>query len=215
VPDAREVDAPPVNVGCPDAVQCDDFEAGDLAAWTVKQSVSDATVAVSAGQAHSGMRAVEATVPVKPFSGSSAYISRDSALQSTGMLAARVWIYAPQPVDDFSGVLRFGGPDRYVMVSGNNLERWTVSENSAAGLFDHTSNVTAVPNAWTCLELVYTFSPPRIRLFIDETMVIDQAAQDGTPMFDEAGAGVTRAPLAGFRVFVDDFVVANQPIGCN
>ena len=219
--DAPGVDAPPTppdpspNAGCPDALQCDSFEDGDLEFWVVQRTVSDATVIVTTDRAHSGMRSVVADVPAKPFTGSSAVITREQAPQSTGVLAARAWIFSPGPITNFSGVLQLAGDDRYVMVSGSNANRWTVTENGPTGLFDHDSTVVPAAAAWTCVELEYTFSPARIRLYIDEALVIESDASNAGAAFTEISAGVARAPLEGFRVFVDDFVVANQRIGCN
>jgi hypothetical protein len=217
-PDQAPPDEPPVdppNVACPDALQCDGFEGDDLTAWTINFSVGDATVVVSDAQAHTGMRSLQAVVPQKDFSGSSAYVSRSSAMQSTGVLAARAWVYPLQPVKDFSGVLRFSSDDRYVMLSGDSNQRWTVTENGPDAFLDYASTVTALADRWTCVEMVYSFSPPRIQLYIDAELVLDQPAGDKSPAFSQAGAGVTRAPVGGFSVFVDDFVIANQHIGCD
>ena len=219
-PGADGSDAPPPpgpqspNADCPEALQCDDFEDGDFVNWEV-DSGEGATVSISTERSHSGMRAVAAEVPALPFTGSSAVIKREQALQTSGVLAARAWIFSPGPITNFSGVLQFEGDDGYVMISGSNTGRWTVTENSEAGLFDHDSAVVPRPATWTCVELEYRFSPPRIRMYIDGVSVLETGAEDPAPAFDEVAVGVTRASLAGFRVFVDDLVIANKRIGCD
>lgn len=212
--DARSdtIDAP---AGACAGVQCDGFESGNLGSWTVSRSDSALSVLVTTERVHSGTHALDASIPAQMSSGASAYVARRSAAQTTGFLATRAWFNAPQAITDFAGVLRFGNSEVYAIVTGNSNAKWTVTERSTAGLLDHASTVATVPNRWTCIELDYTFSPPRIQLYVDDALVVDLPAADPAPSFGEVGVGVTRAPTAGFRVFSDDVVIADHHVGCN
>lgn len=213
-PDRPPIDAAPAT-GCPTfALQCDDFEGAGLADWRIRISDPAGSVGVSDEIAFSGTRSVDTLVRERMLSGASAYVARDVDAR-TGVLAMRAWVFAPGPVVDFSGVVIFERDGGYALVSGDNDQRWTVTEQSSAGLFDHHSTVAAVPNRWTCVELNYQLEPRRIQLFVDGAMIIDTTPNDPAPTFALAGAGVTRSPAPGFRLFVDDVVVATQHIGCD
>jgi len=214
--DGPMIDAPAA-AQCPAfALQCDDFESGDLDRWTIVRSNSNASVGVTGEIAHTGGFALDARVPALPDSGSQAYIARRTALQSTGMLATRAWFFASGPIVNFAGVLQDSGDDTYALVSGDTEEHWAVSEQSIAGLVDHQAPTHTAAERWTCVELDYIFTPaPTIELYVDDELVVNVKPDDPAPAYHETAVGVTRAPTEGFRVFVDDVVVANQHIGCN
>jgi hypothetical protein len=198
-------------------LQCDDFESGDLSAWGIHRSESGLTVEVSTLQAHSGAGSVRAFVPALTHSGASAYLFRASPTpQSTGVMAARAWIFAPGDITDFSGVLQFRSAAAYAILTGDSNKHWTVTELTTTGmLVDHRSTAVTEAARWTCVELDYAFAPPHVELYVDDARVLEVAMADPAPAYSEVGIGVTRAPLAGFQVFVDDVVIANAHIGCN
>ncbi|HEU0029440.1 MAG TPA: hypothetical protein VFQ53_02320 [Kofleriaceae bacterium] len=223
---APELDARPTGDGpvtgdaplpgaCPAfALQCDGFEGTDLAGWNLQISDPKGSLGLTDAISLAGGQALDATMPGLPSSGASAYVAREVPIGTTGMLATRAWINAPQTITNFSGVIIFDGPGGYALVSGDNERRWSLSEQSLAGLFDHQSTIATEANRWTCVELDYSFSPRRVQVYIDDVLAIDITPNDPAPAFTRAGAGVTRAPVAGFHVFVDEVVIATQHIGC-
>jgi hypothetical protein len=202
-------------VGCT-GLACDDFESGDLSAWAINRSQSGLTVVLSTAQAHSGTQSVETLVPPLTVSGQSAYVFRTSPPPLQGVMAARAFVLAPQPIADFSGVMIFRNAASYAILTGDSTRRWTVTEQTTTSmLVDHRSSATAVQDRWTCVEMNYTFQPPHIELYVDDQRVLDLAAVEPAPAYTEVGIGVTRAPIGGFHVFVDDVVIADKHIGCN
>ncbi len=213
------IDAPPP--ACPAfALLCDDFESGTTAKWGGKQLGMGATVAVDGTHPQSGLFALDGTVPQLPSGGAAATVYANlPAAQSSGVLAVREWIYAPQPLIHYDGVVLFynAANGNYAIAAGDDQSTWVVSEQSSAGLHDHHSTVHATDSAWVCVEQDYVFAgaSSKIRLYVDDQVVIDATAADPTPAFTQVQVGVARAASEGFRVFVDDVVVATQHIGCH
>jgi hypothetical protein len=106
---------------------------------------------------------------------------------------------------------------QFAIVVGDTQGAWDVSENSSAsGLVDHPSLASPRTGVWMCVELDYTFDPtPAFELFVDDTSVLAIPAQDPSPAFDTAEAGIGRADELGEHLIVDDVVVASQHIGCH
>src|SRR5690606_19864837 len=96
----------------------------------------------------------------------------------------------------------------YVTAGGNNDTNWVSTENDATVSVDHHS-ATATPglDVWTCVELVYAFTPPgapRVELYVNDAQVLDVASVHVAPSFDEVRIGIVRADSAGFSLFIDD-----------
>jgi hypothetical protein len=205
---------------CPTfAILCDDFESGTTAKWTTKRLGTGATVSIDGTHAHSGTLALDATVPASTTSGAGAVlVSKLASPQSTGVLALREWIYAPQPIIHFAGVVQFRNAmaSNYVIGAGDDSNLWVATEDSTAGLVDHRSMTKALDSTWVCVEQDYLFAGAmsKIQFFVDDHIVIDAVAADPMPVYTNVEAGVARASVDGFRVFVDDVVIAAQHIGC-
>jgi hypothetical protein len=205
----------------PFATFCDDFEAGpgNFDAWSGRNT-DTGSVVIGSSHAHSGRFALEAVAPPATGSGGEDDLYHRFAVQSTGMLAARAWIYSPEPLVNYDEVIYFTNPQtsQYAEAGSNDEGHWSVSDFSTAGLFDHGSTAaTPALDTWSCVELDYTFAAGaagRVELYIDGALVVFSAAMDPSPAFGSVSVGVTRADKAGYRVFVDDVVIAGQHIGC-
>lgn len=202
---------------CPQfAVFCDDFETGDLSKWgPTIISAKGGMVAPTTTRAHTGAYALEASEPLQTSSGTKAEATVPLAGQSTGMLAVREWIDAPQPLVGFACVDQVQAMNRYLLVCGDNSGNWVVSEAYPSNLDDHHGLAGPSVDTWTCVELDFTFGAPgHLQLYADDVLVVDAAASDPAPMYTQFNAGVPHAANAGFHVFVDDVVIARQHIGC-
>jgi hypothetical protein len=211
------VDAPAAQA-CPTfAIFCDSFESGDILKWDGSTEVMG-TVTPTRSLVHSGAFALDCVGQPDP-SNAVAAVNRAIAPKSTGTLAMREWVYAPQPLVNFDGVMQLENTatGEFAIVVGDGQDAWDVSEeSSAAGLVDHHTMISTRTEVWMCVELDYIFQPtPTIELYVDETQILTVAAGDPSPTFTGIQAGIGRADTAGERIVVDDVVVASQHIGCN
>lgn len=211
----------PAVVGCPAfALFCDDFELGDLSRWSDTLLQGSATAIVSGTRVHGGSFALETRVDPAAMDGGNALAAVMLAPQSTRALAVRQWINLGVELRNFNIVveLRNTATNEYVAVGGNNSANWVATEDPGTGAVDHQTGV-ATPglDVWTCVELVYVFTPPsmpRLELYVNDMMVLDDASVYTTPEVDEVRIGIARADLTGFSLFTDDVVIADQRIGC-
>jgi len=213
-------DTPPV-LGCPSfALFCDDFEGGDLSRWTTTKLQGPAAATVSGTRVHGGSFALETKVDPAAADGGNAAPALMLPPQSTGVLAVRQWIALDATLRDFNIVVEMWNTAtlEYVAVGGNNSANWVVTEDPGTGAVDHQTGVpTPGLDVWTCVEVVYAFTPPgapRLELYVNDAMVFDDASTYTTPSFDEVRVGITRADMTGFSLFTDDVVIADQRIGC-
>jgi hypothetical protein len=203
------------------AMFCDDFESGDLSSWPNSTISTTAQVEVATAESHSGAFAMHSQVPAIQ-SGASASVEFTFPIMSTGFIASREWLYLPVPLVKFDCILNVRGVQgTYATVAGDDAGRWDVTERnvSTAMTIDHHSSTAVRQNAWTCVELDYTFptdgAPARIQLYVDDALVLDEAAADAAAAYDRVAVGVTRADAAGAESIVDDVVLSYEHIGCN
>lgn len=203
---------------CAAALWCDDFETGDLAGWSVGGSGPGAAAAASTTRSRSGTFSLGA---VAPGAGHRATVSFDlPGTLSSGSLALRMWISLAGAFDDFTiaGVFRNTATPQYLTVGGD-ADVWVANDNNANdSLRDHRSTA-ALPalDTWTCVELVLDFpgaSPARVRVLVDDAVVIDRPPNDQAPAYDQIRLGVERAGVPSVEVFIDDVAIATQRIGC-
>ena len=211
----------PAVADCPSfALFCDDFEGGDLSRWSRTLQQGPATAVVSTTRVHDGTFALETRVDPAAMDGGNAAAAVMLAPQSTGALAVRQWINLGAVLRDFNIVveMRNTATNEYVAAGGNNSANWVSTEDPGTGAVDHQTGVaTPALDVWTCVELVYVFTPPsmpRLELYVNDTMVLDDASVYTTPEFDEVRVGIARADQTGFSLFTDDVVIADQRIGC-
>jgi hypothetical protein len=206
-------------IGCPAAATfCDDFEGGSVAKWDRVTIIPDGgTVEVSLERPYSGSHALDANVPAL-MNGAQADISLDVPVQTTGVLAARLWVYAVDTFTLFDGVLRFASSanaNQYLIVACGTTNQWAATERSpGSGITDHVSTAACGPNQWACVELVYSLDARHVALLVDGATVVDVTVDDPSPAFDRIDVGAVRAVMAGFRVFVDDVAIGPQRLGC-
>lgn len=203
----------------PSAIVCDDWEAGNLAKWSGRDlAPGSASVVVTNTIAHAGTRCLDCTVPNTGAVGEADVFLTFGSPISTGTLAARLWVYSPQPLGGYSGVLTlYTSSAVYALVAADNNNKWTVSEDSSGGgLIDHHSQIATIGSVWTCVEIDYTFgTPSQIEMFVADTRVLAASAADPSPSFAVVRAGLTRTAPTGAHAYFDDVVVARAHIGCN
>lgn len=204
--------------GCPSfAVFCDDFESGNTSRWDTTVLDGPATLVVSTMRARSGTFALEAQVGPDDQDAGEASLVRAIPPHSTGVLAARLWINLAAPLRYFNLVFDFRAQaGEYVTIGGDNNGNWVSTENDGTIAFDHLTTTPTPPlDTWTCVELVYSFTPStRIQFYVNDGIVLDAPSVHDAPSLDEVRIGVTRADMLGFTVYVDDLAVATQRIGC-
>ena len=208
-------------VSCPaDGFFCDGFETGDTSRWSTTDVSAGATLAVESATVHTGAFALDGNVPAMPTNGALSAVIEQFPTLSTGTLAARMWLYLPQPLVNFDSVLTLGSSPHTITIDADNGGHWTATEHTpSANPPDHVSTTLAVTAAWTCLELDYQFATgvgaAVITLYIQDGVVLTVAAADPAAMYGQARVGVSRADMAGDEVIADDVVLATQHIGCN
>ncbi len=213
------LDAIDALVACPpNAHICDDFESGTPDAWSGGDVSVNATIVVNGVRTHTGAYSLEATVPPATVTGGYAIVHQSFPLQTTGVIAVREWVYALAPFNLFDEVVKFSfgaTTDRYMVFGCDNLNNWAATERSpTTGVTDHLSTIPCVTGAWVCVEGVYTLSTRRAQFYVDGALVVDAAVADPTPQFDRVDVGAARADAAGFRVYIDDVVIAPQRMPC-
>lgn len=194
-----------------DAMFCDGFEDPDLSAWDlyggvmrVVRPTPRGTAVLQADTTGPGQIS-EAGVNFGPF--------------VSGTLAARAWLYIPSgfPVIHFDlidlkyaqnggiGVLGYYGD----LVIYQNL----TGETTTVG-------VTVPRDRWMCVELRLEVSNPgRATLFLDDVSIAEVSGIDAAPAqgYNRVNVGLpwTDETQGNTRVFVDELVLDNKPIGCN
>ena len=198
----------------PFATFCDGFESGDTSAWSRSDLSPGGTTVASQEQVHSGRFALDATMPAQS-NGAAACVVHTFSPITTGVIAVREWIYAPVPIIDYDSPLNvYDVFNHYALVGGANPS-WVISENNGNGPSNHFGAPVPPINTWTCIELNITFSPPLFELYVDDQISISTTPVDPSPLYREIDVGVARADIAGYRVIVDDVVMADRHIGCN
>jgi hypothetical protein len=199
------------------ALLCDDFESGTAAKWSGVSLSPLASGTVSTTRSHSGQFAFDANVPSNTGIEFSTVYLKIIPAQTTGVIAIREWIYATAPFGSFDMVVGlFNNPaDKYFVFGCDNSDNWTATERSTTtGTDDHLGTLPCAPNVWTCVEMVYSLDARHATLYVNDAAVLDVAVLDPAPQFDDIELGALRADSAGFRIFVDDAVIATQRIGC-
>jgi hypothetical protein len=210
-----------VAVECPAfAFFCDGFETGDVSRWSDSGAGPNGTLVVQSTTVHTGQYAVRGSMPNGSMVGQEADVGESFASISTGMLAVREWVYQPQPLINFDGVLLLYNKSNsdYVVLGGNTTGLWEATENSSAGLHDYLTTTAAPENQWLCVELDYAFMPgggaSTIDLYVDDVSVLSSAVTNPAPAFDLVQVGVAHTDSGGSTTIVDDAAMATQHIGC-
>lgn len=218
--DAPSADAPSADApsgGCPAfSLFCDDFESGDFSRWTFTDVDAPAVLVVANTTPFQGAFVLDANSPPNAVS-LQASANYHFAVRSTGVLAGRFYFQLQTPLANYSSMIGFyDGDDDYVAIGGDEDANWVASEESTAGgLMDLRTTIATPPTgSWNCAELVYTFAPAQLQLFVNGTAVIDVPSTVSGASFLRMLIGITRADAVGFHVLIDDVVLADQRIGC-
>jgi hypothetical protein len=199
------------------ALLCDDFESGTAAKWSGVSLSTLASGTVSTTRSRSGEFAFDANVPMNTGIEFSTVYLRILPAQTTGVIAIREWVYATAPFGSFDMVVGLfnNAADKYFVFGCDNSDNWTATERSTTtGTDDHLGSLPCAANVWTCVEMVYSLDARHATLYVNDNAVLDVAVLDPAPQFDDIELGALRADSAGFRIFVDDAVIATQRIGC-
>jgi hypothetical protein len=210
------------------ALLCDDFESGSLTThWTRVDTAQGGTATITSTNPHTGSRSLEVDCPAQATPDAQAAPTLRIAPQTTGVLAVREWINSTTQMQHFDLVAQLETfPSQYSSAGGNDFGYWVSTELDPPPINmgpDHTSTpnvATPAPGTWTCVELVYTFAGAagnaQIQIFVNETAVVDAPAnKTNGASYNDIAIGVNRADSAGFHLFVDDVVIAQQRIHCN
>ncbi|HTL35823.1 MAG TPA: hypothetical protein VL326_21990 [Kofleriaceae bacterium] len=199
------------------AILCEDFESG-LTQWPMSEIVGPSTTMITTVRPHTGTHALESTTNQSGSAGVAGIIAPIGA-HSTGVIAARLWVNATVPIENFDLVISLGDAlnDNYTTVGGNGVGDWVVSEaRTSAGTVDTDSTTATKANQWVCVEVVFTFTATaHFDVFVDGTQVVMANARTPIPTYDTIRVGAVRGDNLGFHVFTDDVAVATQRIGCN
>jgi hypothetical protein len=206
---------------CPSfASFCDGFESGNLDAWS-SSSVTASTLTAQSSVVHSGHYALKSVG--QPPTTFAAMAEHSFPTQTSGTIAAREWVYAPQPLVQWDGLL---GVDsgiangyQYVTVSGADNNMWDATEgDSSSVLGDHRSPTPIVQSTWVCVELDVTLATTGSTLvvYVADQEVVMTSVLNPSPAYNVLASGLaaTGATGNGGTVYVDDVVMAAQHIGC-
>jgi hypothetical protein len=198
---------------------CDGFESGNLDAWSGSQ-VTAATLTVQSSIVHSGHYALESVGP--PSTSFYAWAVHDFPTQTSGIIAARDWVYAPQTLGHWDSPLGVdtGSANNYdyILVSsaGNNI--WTATEgDSTTDFADHASTTPLAQSTWVCVELdvMLATTGSTVALYVADQQVMTASLLTPSPGYTYLVAGLTTSVSGtGGTAYVDDVVMAAQHIGC-
>jgi len=198
---------------------CDGFESGNLNAWSGSQATA-ATLTVQSSIVHSGHYALESVG--QPSTSFGADASHDFPTQTSGSIATREWVYAPQPLVQWEQLLAVlsgsANNDDYVTVLGNDNNIWMASEGDASAVLGNYLSTTPVAqSAWVCVELdvMLATTGSTAVVYVADQEIVTATLVTPSPGYSSIRAGLwTGVSGGGATVYVDDVVVAAQHIGC-
>jgi len=193
---------------------CDGFESGNLNAWS-SSSITAATLTVQSSIVHSGHYALEAVG--QPSTSFFAWAYHDFPTQTSGIIAEREWVYAPQPLVQWEQTLGAYG-NEWVIVTGGGNNIWMAAEGNNSGVLGNWESTTPVAqSAWVCVELDVTLATTgsALVLYVTDQQVVTASLVTPSPAYTSLVAGlITGSTNNGATAYVDDVVMAPQHIGC-
>jgi hypothetical protein len=199
---------------------CDGFESGNLDAWS-GSSVIAATQQVESSIVHTGHYALEAVAPTSTRF--YAWAIHNFPSQTSGILAVREWLYAPQPLVAYDQVLTvYGGSannDDYIDLNGSADNAWLASEGdgpTASVLANDASTTPIAQSTWVCVELdvMLATTGSALTVYVADQEVLTASLLTPSPGYNSVFAGLAAPPGNGVTAYVDDVVMAAQHIGC-
>jgi hypothetical protein len=202
---------------------CDDFESGSTSKWNDVSVKGKTTLGVDGTQAFSGSFALDVTsqpnmVDLGVFQSENATVGLNMTPTGLPTLAARAYVRTATNPGSYALFMALFANTAGWAVGVDGSGHWVVTQDQGNSP-DLTTNVTMPLGQWVCVELIV--DPPsvmnpagRLRLLTDGSPIIDTTPSSFTAptLFD---VGLVRSPgNVSSQVFIDDVVLANQPIGC-
>jgi hypothetical protein len=199
---------------------CDGFESGNLSAWSGTTLAAGGTVQAESSIVHTGHYALECVGPASTQF--KAVVNHSFPNQTSGMIAVREWMYAPQPLVAFDQLISVDGAANngdYVDVNGSANNTWMASEGdgpSATVLANDGSTTPIQQSAWICVELdvMLATTGPSLGLYVGDQEIVTASMVTPSPGYSAEYTGLAGVPSSGVTVYVDDVVMAAQHIGC-
>jgi hypothetical protein len=205
----------PVAANCvPGALICDDMESPPPPQTMHVVSSNAIATRTNCNAAH-GARSMHIVLPARTAVTGVTYYQLPSPV-ANGTLYGREWLHLSDVASNWIDVLEFGysGGKTSIDIMSDASFRYNVL---SGGAFPQTAAGAVPLGRWFCITFsVQVGNPGHVTADIDGTRLIDATpntyASDYTTVF--FGAWVNRG-AAGLEYYVDDVVVATQPVGCN
>jgi hypothetical protein len=205
----------PVAANCvPGALICDDMESPPPPQTMHVVSSNAIATRTNCNAAH-GARSMHIVLPAKTAVTGVTYYQLPSPV-ANGTLYGREWLHLSDVASNWIDVLEFGysGGKTSIDIMSDASFRYNVL---SGGAFPQTAAGAVPLGRWFCITFsIQVGTAGHVTADIDGTRVIDTAANtyatDYTSVF--FGAWVNRG-AAGLEYYVDDVVVATQPVSCN
>ena len=224
----EDLPAPPPDLTAPDlgrvscpgfSILCDTFEDASLGAWLVDldTKVTGNSVRVSK-TAFNGLYSAEALSPVNPGDGNYpstyAFLAKSFRLTTPpAMVAARVYLNSPQKPGSFENVLGLFNGTLGWGVGADSSGNWVIAQDYAMNP-DIGSKIPFPFGRWVCVELRVDYGAGRVQVYADGQLVVDGAYAVATVPTELDVGAVRSAGMTASDLFLDDAVLATQPIGC-
>jgi hypothetical protein len=202
---------------------CDDFESGSTSKWNDLTIKGKTNLMVDGVQPFGGSFALDVTsqpnmVDLGVFQSENATVGWTMTPTGLSTLATRFYVRTATNPGSYTLFLGLFANTSGWAVGVDGAGHWVVTQDQGNSP-DLTTSVAMPFGQWVCVELIV--DPPgvmnpagRVRLLTDGSTIIDTAPATFTaPTIFEVG--LVRSPgTVASRVFIDDVVLANQPIGC-
>lgn len=202
---------------------CDGFESGNTTKWNNINIKGKTNLAVDGTLPFGGSFSLDVTsqpnmVDLGVFQSENATVGLTLTPTGLDTLAARFYVRTATNPGAYALFMALFANTSGWAVGVDGSGNWVVTQDQGNSA-DLTTNKAMPLGQWVCVELIV--DPPgvmnpagRLRLLTDGSTIIDTAPSTFTAptIFD---VGLVRSPgTVASRVFIDDVVLANQPIGC-
>jgi hypothetical protein len=200
---------------------CDGFESGNTNAWSSTTVMAGGSLQVQSSVVHTGHYALESIG--QPSTMFYAWAVHTYPNQTSGMLAAREWMYAPQPLLAIDQVLTWDGNSAdgndFISINSATDDFWNMAEgDGVTGTVygSHKSTTPVALSTWVCVELdiMLATTGSSFALYVGDQQILTASLVTSNPGYDALAAGNAADAGSGGTVYIDDFVTAAQHIGC-
>jgi hypothetical protein len=210
----------------PTALLCEDFE-GPVPAQPSRYSTevsSGAALMAATAQVHGGARALQASVPQAGTYARYAFVFPTPL--ASGSLHLRWWVYLPSTwkTNGWLITMQAGGPGSdKISADVDPGDAWQLADNVQPNMFPTSAAGAVARDRWLCLELGITIGKSgtgRAELRLNDAQILSTLGTNSIPSgggFTYATFGISHSSglTAPATVYVDDVVIARDPIGCN